>query len=102
MLYHTGFYHQPESHLFDLTPEFYCCDYLRGMLMAHRLGATLEETLGADWPLSGDAGSHLRDWWALGHAAEIDAFCATRGIQAPDVTDLMAHCGGRLAPGPPP
>jgi hypothetical protein len=102
MLYHTGFYHQPESHLFDLTPEFYCCDYLRGMLMAHRLGAVLEETLGAGWPLSGDAGSHLRDWWALGHAAEIDAFCASRGIPALEVTDLMAHWGGRLAPGPPP
>jgi hypothetical protein len=26
----TGFYHQPESHLFDLVPEFYCADYLLG------------------------------------------------------------------------
>jgi hypothetical protein len=28
----TGFYHQPESHLFDLVPEFYCADYLLGWL----------------------------------------------------------------------
>jgi hypothetical protein len=28
----TGFYHQPESHLFDLVPEFYCADYLLGWM----------------------------------------------------------------------
>jgi hypothetical protein len=29
---HHRFYHQPESHLFDLVPEFYCADYLLGWL----------------------------------------------------------------------
>ena len=28
----TGFYHQPESHLFDLVPELYCADYLLGWM----------------------------------------------------------------------
>jgi hypothetical protein len=102
MRHHTGFYHQPESHLFDLTPEFYCCDYLRGMLMAHRLGSVLEEALGADWPLAAAAGGQLREWWAAGHTADIDAFCTIQGMAQPDVNDLIAHWTARLAPGPPP
>jgi len=28
MARYTGFYHQPESHLFDLVPEFYSLDYV--------------------------------------------------------------------------
>lgn len=101
MRHHTGFYHSPESHLFDLTPEFYCCDYLRGMLLARRLDATLEENLGANWPLKTATGDQLRDWWAGGHAADMDAFCAAQSIRPPDVETLMDHWAKVLAQGPP-
>jgi hypothetical protein len=101
MRHHTGFYHQPESHLFDLTPEFYCCDYLRGMLMAQRMGAVLTQSLGARWPLASAAGNQLRRWWSAGHTADIDAFCAAQGVPAPDVDALGAHWEGRLAAGRP-
>lgn len=102
MRYHTGFYHQPESHLFDLTAEFYCCDYLRGMLMARGLAASLEETLGSEWPLTAAAGGQLRSWWAAGHTADMTAFCAEHEILAPHAGALMGHWEKILAPGPPP
>lgn len=102
MRHHTGFYHQPESHLFDLTAEFYCCDYLRGMLMARRLAASLEETLGGEWPLMTAAGGQLRSWWAAGHTADMNAFCTDQKIPAPHAGALMEHWEKILAPGPPP
>jgi hypothetical protein len=101
MHHHTGFYHQPESHLFDLTPEFYCCDYLRGMLMARRLTATLEENFGSKWPLMPAAGVQLLNWWAAGHTADMVAFCVDQQIPSPDVGALLDHWGKILAQGPP-
>jgi hypothetical protein len=101
MRHHTGFYHQPESHLFDLTPEFYCCDYLRGMLLAQRLAAFLEKADGTDWPLSTATGARLRSWWRQGHAADVDAFCTANQIPSPNAQSLAAHWEAALACGPP-
>lgn len=101
MRFHTGFYHQPESHLFDLTPEFYCCDYLRGMMMAHRLAAALEAAEGPDWPLAAATGARLREWWREGHAAPIDAFCAAHQLPLPDGSALVSRWQHTLASGPP-
>jgi hypothetical protein len=101
MRHHTGFYHQPESHLFDLTPDFYCSDYLRGMLMAHRLAATLEATGGPQWPLLAASGDRLREWWLLGHAADIDAFAAAQEMPSLSDQALIAHWEEALAAGPP-
>ena len=102
MRHHTGFYHQPESHLFDLTPEFYCCDYLRGMRMAHHLGAVLEESLGDGWPLMAATGDQLRRWWTAGHTADLEEFCADQRIPPLQVGLLADHWERRLSPGPPP
>jgi hypothetical protein len=101
MRHHTGFYHQPESHLFDLTPELYCCDYLRGMLMAHGLATSLEATGGIAWPLSAATGVWLRDWWKQGHTADMNAFCAANQIPPPSAQRLAAHWEAALASGPP-
>jgi hypothetical protein len=101
MRHHTGFYHQPESHLFDLTPEFYCCDYLRGMLLAQPLAAFLEKDAGPEWPLSATTGARLREWWRQGHAADIDAFCVTQQLPFPSIQPLITQWENTLAPGPP-
>lgn len=42
----TGFYHQPESHLFDLVPELYSLDYLLGWIGAAMMADTLKERFG--------------------------------------------------------
>ena len=42
----TGFYHQPESHLFDLVPELYCADYLLGWMGEAVLAGHLRRRLG--------------------------------------------------------
>jgi hypothetical protein len=102
MRQHTGFYHQPESHLFDLTPEFYCCEYLRGMLVAHALESALTAAEGPGWPLAAATGARLRRWWARGHAAEIDTFVAAEHIPPPGPESLIAHWQRALASGPPP
>jgi hypothetical protein len=101
MRHHTGFYHQPESHLFDLTPEFYCCDYLRGMLLAKQLATFLEKADGTDWPLSTATGAQLRSWWRQGHAADMDTFCAANQIPSASAQSLAAHWAVALASGPP-
>ena len=71
---HTGFYHQPESHLFDLVPEFYCLDYLLGWMGEAAMEAHLREHFGEAWMFSPGAGSRLKQWWLQGNRLDIFAF----------------------------
>ena len=76
MAHHTGFYHQPESHLFDLVPEFYCADYLLGWLgesVLHEYGVG---RWGPDGCLTAAMGRWLQSLWRQGNGLDREAFCA--------------------------
>ncbi|MEK6194653.1 MAG: hypothetical protein N2F24_10565 [Deltaproteobacteria bacterium] len=74
MALHTGFYHQPESHLFDLVPEFYCLDYLLGWMGEAIMEAHLRNSFGADWMFQPEAGDLLKQWWRQGNQIDIIEF----------------------------
>ena len=74
MLRHTGFYHQPESHLFDLVPEFYCLDYLLGWMGEAVLEETLRDRWGSSWMFSTAAGRMLKAWWSVGNRDDLPLF----------------------------
>ncbi|MBC2743817.1 MAG: hypothetical protein HGJ93_12415, partial [Desulfosarcina sp.] len=76
----TGFYHQPESHLFDLVPEFYCADYLLGWLGEAVLADHLTRRFGRYWCLEADAGDRLKALWRQGNSLEIDPFFEKNGL----------------------
>jgi hypothetical protein len=76
----TGFYHQPESHLFDLVPEFYCADYLLGWMGEALLESRLRDRLGSRWCLDAKAGAWLKNLWHQGNRLDIDSFFADNGI----------------------
>lgn len=71
---YTGFYYQPESHLFDLTPEFYCVDYLIGWMAEAVLEAHLKERLGINWIFESKTGQILKKWWGQGNQYNIFDF----------------------------
>ena len=70
----TGFYHQPESHLFDLVPEFYCADYLLGWIGEALLEQYLQTHLGRYWCMTEHAGQWLKGLWQQGNQLDIDSF----------------------------
>lgn len=76
----TGFYHQPESHLFDLVPEFYCADYLLGWMGEAQLAAHLKRRLDNRWCLRPEAGEILKRLWRQGNRLEIDSFFEVNGL----------------------
>ncbi|MBW2295998.1 MAG: hypothetical protein JRF32_00095 [Deltaproteobacteria bacterium] len=74
MARHTGFYHQPESHLFDLVPEFYCLDYLLGWMGEAVMETHLHNSFGANWIFQPAAGDMLKQWWHQGNQFDIAGF----------------------------
>lgn len=76
----TGFYHQPESHLFDLVPEFYCADYLLGWLGEAVLNDHLVDRFGESGYAGPDAGRWLQSLWQQGNARDIFSFFRHNGI----------------------
>jgi hypothetical protein len=84
----TGFYHQPESHLFDLVPELYCLDYLLGWLLEATLEADLKRRWGAEWMLRPEAGQTLRCWWAQGNRFDLRSFLEANQL-GPLKTELL-------------
>ncbi len=78
----TGFYHQPESHLFDLVPEFYCADYLLGWMGEALLEQHLHGQLGSRWCLEPSAGDWLKTLWRQGNRLDIVAFFSANGLGA--------------------
>ena len=80
MARHTGFYHQPESHLFDLVPEFYCADYMLGWLgeaMLHEYGTG---RYGDDGCLRPEMGDWMKSLWRQGNRLDIEAFFVHNGL----------------------
>lgn len=70
----TGFYHQPESHLFDLVPELYCADYLLGWMGEAVLAGHLRQRLGIRWCLRAETGEMLKEFWRQGNPVDIFSF----------------------------
>ncbi len=86
---HTGFSYRPETHLFDLVPEFYALDYVVSWLAEATMEKTLAQTLGHDWMFKPEAGTILKDWWRCGNQYELDEFFEVKGIGSIDSKDLV-------------
>jgi hypothetical protein len=87
---YTGFYYQPESHLFDLAPELYGLDYILGWIAEAVIEAYLTETLGPDWIFRKDAGNLLKKWWNQGNKNNIFGFFKKNQI-GPFVVDILLN-----------
>jgi hypothetical protein len=86
---HTGFSYRPESHLFDLVPEFYALDYVISWMAEATMEKTLVESLGHDWMFKPETGRILKDWWQCGNRYELDEFFAVKGIGPIDEADIV-------------
>jgi len=82
MARYTGFYHQPESHLFDLSPEFYSLDYLLGWMGESILERHLSHNLGTGWMLRQETGDILKKWWSQGNRHDIFQFFEINGLDS--------------------
>jgi len=89
MARYTGFYYQPESHLFDLVPEFYSLDYVLGWLTETILEGDLSDRLGPDWMFHKEAGHMLKDWWGQGNENDIPVFLQSNGLEALNTDRIM-------------
>ena len=87
----TGFYHQPESHLFDLVPEFYCADYLLGWMGEAVLAERLVAQFGKDGCLEPDAGSWLQSLWRQGNRPDIFSFFEHNELGSLTADPLLAR-----------
>ena len=74
MARYTGFYYQPESHLFDLVSEFYCLDYLLGWMGEAIIEDYLREKAGVNWMFKSKTGQILKKWWSHGNKYNISEF----------------------------
>ena len=74
MARYTGFYYQPESHLFDLVSEFYCLDYLLGWMGEAILEKHLRKQVGSRWMFKRKTGQILNKWWSYGNKYNIFEF----------------------------
>ncbi len=77
---YTGFYYQPESHLFDLVPELYCLDYILGWMGEAVMEDHLRKLLGEEWMFTGEAGRILKQWWSQGNQNDLPVFLEQNGI----------------------
>ena len=80
MARYTGFYYQPESHLFDLVPELYSLDYILGWLTETIMESHLKEILGPHWMFRSEAGRVLKKWWSQGNQHDIPQFLELNGL----------------------
>ncbi len=94
MARHTGFYHQPESHLFDLVPEFYCLDYVLGWMGEATMEDHLRNRFGENWMFQSGAGDLLKQWWRQGNRYDVETFLSENGLGTMDpgpLTDRWAE-----------
>jgi hypothetical protein len=85
----TGFSYRPETHLFDLVPEFYALDYVISWMAEATMEKALAQTLGRDWMFKPEAGKILKDWWWCGNQYELDEFFINKGIGPIDHRDIV-------------
>ena len=97
MARHTGFYHQPESHLFDLVPEFYCLDYVLGWMGEAAMEVHLKKRFGTEWMFQSSAGELLKQWWAQGNQSDIIEFFEKNDIGALTADRLVERWQATLA-----
>ncbi len=74
MRLYTGFYYQPEGHLFDLVPEFYSLEYAMGWMAAAMMAEFLSSRLGERWMFRKEAGDILKNWWGQGNQYDLLQF----------------------------
>lgn len=94
---HTGFSYRPETHLFDLVPEFYALDYVISWVAEATIEKHLKQALGDDWMFSRETGKILKDWWRCGNKYELDEFFLHKGIGPIDHRDIMNRWRRNLA-----
>ncbi len=80
MKQYTGFYYQPESHLFDLAPELYCLDYILGWMAETVMENYLVAKFGTHWMFAPETGQILKGWWAQGNQYDLPRFLAHNGL----------------------
>jgi len=80
MARYLGFYYQPESHLFDLVPEFYSLEYVLALMAEPFLEGYLRENLGPNWIYNGGTGEILKRWWQNGNKYDIQNFFSLNGL----------------------
>jgi len=98
MARYTGFYYQPESHLFDLVPEFYSLDYVLGWLTESIMEAYLRDRLGSGWMFQKEAGRVLKQWWRQGNENDIPVFLQLNGLEPLNADRIMTRWKETLLP----
>ncbi len=96
---HTGFSYRPETHLFDLVPEFYALDYVISWVAEATMEKALAQTLGQDWMFKAEAGKILKDWWWCGNKYELDEFFLHKKIGRIDYRDILNRWHRRISGG---
>ena len=86
---YTGFYYQPESHLFDLVPEFYCLDYLIAWITEAILEKYLCQRYGSDWMFKKEAVNEIKNWWSQGNKYDVFEFLRVNGIGEFSITPIL-------------
>jgi len=99
---YTGFYYQPESHLFDLVPEFYSLDYVLGWLGESILEDCLSDRLGPHWMFQEEAGQILRQWWRQGNERDLPEFLEWNGLEPLHTGRIIARWQEALGRNGPP
>ncbi len=80
MTKYTGFYYQPEAHLFDLVPEFYSLDYVIAWIAEAAMERYMRERFGEEWMFEEEAVSLVKKWWSLGNKYDVFRFLEKAGI----------------------
>ena len=91
MARYTGFAHQPESHLFDLVPEFYSLDYILGWMAEASMETFLRGRLGSRWIFQTKTAHVLRAWWDQGNQYELPVFLKENHLAPPGSDRLRAR-----------
>jgi len=91
MTRYTGFIYQPESHLFDLAPEFYSLDYILGWWAEAAMEEYLRERNGSQWMFNPKTENILKRWWEQGNRYDVEQFMERNGLGRLSAERLMTR-----------